>query len=70
MKIVSSELMRDPLRGLSFDSYPYRKRENEKSIDFSVKMFLYCLLFTGAVALDLPGILGLFGLYCLSLVRR
>ena len=33
-----SNWIRDPLRGFSFDKYPYERVGNEKSIDFSVKM--------------------------------
>ncbi len=65
-----NDLIKDPLRGFSFDRYPYHKGEGEKSIDFSVKMFLYCGLFFGAVVAELPGLLALAGLYSLSLIRK
>jgi len=68
--VTGTELIKDPLRGFSFDRYPYQKKEGEKSIDFSVKMFLYCVMFTVGVSLELPGIIVLFGLYFLSLVRK
>ena len=63
-------MIQDPLRGISFDEYPYQKKEGEKSIDFSVKMMLYCLVFSVGLAYELPGLLVVFGLYCLSLVRK
>ena len=65
-----SNWIRDPLRGFSFDKYPYERVGNEKSIDFSVKMFLYCSLYLTAVIFELPGMIALGFLYFLSLKRK
>ena len=64
------EFIKDPLRGFSFDRYPFRKGEGEKSIDFTVKMSLYTGFWVACVICELPGMLVFFGIYCLSLVRK
>jgi len=64
------DLIRDPLRGFSFDRYPFRKGEGEKSIDFTVKMCFYTGFWLACVLCELPGMLVFFGIYGLSLVRK
>ena len=63
-------LIRDPLRGFSFDRWPFKKGEGEKSIDYSVKMSFYTAFWLSCVLFELPGMLIFFGVYALTLVRK
>ena len=48
-------LFRDPLRGFSFDKFPYERAEGELEVDFMYKSAIYLTTLAGATLFFLEG---------------